>query len=177
MQKIKKLLYLLSSYERRRAILLLAMILFMALLDMLGVASIMPFIAVLTNPELIETNEILNTAYNTLSTFGVENNQQFLFVLGIFVFILLIISLAFKALTNYAQVRFSRMREYSIGRRLLEGYLHQPYSWFLNRHSAELSKTILSDLSIVISKGFVPMMNLITQSAVTLALLLSLIHI
>ena len=71
MQNIKKLLYLLSSYERRRAILLLAMILFMALLDMLGVASIMPFIAVLTNPELIETNKILNTAYNTLSTFGV----------------------------------------------------------------------------------------------------------
>lgn len=177
MQNIKKLLYLLSSHERRRAILLLGMILFMAFLDMLGVASIMPFIAVLTNQELIETNEILNTAYKTLSVFGVETNQQFLFVLGIFVFILLIISLAFKALTNYAQVRFSRMREYSIGKRLLEGYLHQPYSWFLNRHSAELSKTILSDLSLVISKGFVPMMILITQSAVTLALLALLIFV
>ena len=53
MLKIKKLLYLLSSYERRRAMLLLTMILFMALLDMLGVASIMPFIAVLTNPEIV----------------------------------------------------------------------------------------------------------------------------
>ena len=153
MQNIKKLLYLLSSYERRRAILLLAMILFMALLDMLGVASIMPFIAVLTNQELIETNEILNTAYKTLSTFGVETNQQFLFVLGIFVFILLITSLAFKALTNYAQVRFARMREYSIGKRLLEGYLHQPYSWFLNRHSADLGKSVLSEVSAVIISG------------------------
>ena len=177
MKNIKKLLYLLSSYERRRAMLLLGMILFMALLNMLGVASIMPFIAVLTNPELIETNEILNTAYKTLSIFGVETKQQFLFVLGIFVFILLIISIAFKALTNYAQVRFARMREYSIGKRLLEGYLHQPYSWFLNRHSAELSKTILSDLSIVISKGFAPMMILISQSAVTLALLTLLIFV
>ncbi len=177
MQNIKKLLYLLSSYERKRAILLLAMILFMAFLDMLGVASIMPFIAVLTNPELIETNEILNTVYKTLSIFGIETNQKFLFVLGIFVFILLIISLAFKALTNYAQVRFARMREYSIGKRLLEGYLHQPYSLFLNRHSAELSKTILSDLSIVISKGFAPLMILITQSAVTLALLTLLIFV
>ena len=177
MQNIKKLLYLLSSYERRRAILLLAMILFMALLDMLGVASIMPFIAVLTNPGLVESNAILNTAYETSSIFGVETNQQFLFVLGIFVFILLIISLAFKALTNYAQVRFTRMREYSIGKRLLEGYLHQPYSWFLNRHSAELGKTILSDVSLVISKGFAPMMNLITQCAVALALLTLLIFV
>ncbi len=177
MQNIKKLLYLLTSYERRRAMLLLVMILFMALLDMLGVASIMPFIAVLTNPNLVETNEILNTAYEFSSIFGVETNQQFLFVLGIFVFILLIISLAFKALTNYAQVRFARMREYSVGKRLLEGYLHQPYSWFLNRHSAELSKTILSDVSLVISKGFAPLMILITQSAVTLALFTLLIFV
>jgi ATP-binding cassette, subfamily B, bacterial PglK len=177
MHNIKKLLYLLSSYERRRAMLLLGMILFMALLDMLGVASIMPFIAVLTNPGLVETNAILNTAYETSSIFGVETNQQFLFVLGIFVFILLIISLAFKALTNYAQVRFTRMREYSVGKRLLEGYLHQPYSWFLNRHSADLGKTILSDVSLVISKGFAPLMILITQSAVTLALLTLLIFV
>ena len=175
MLKIKKLLYLLSSYERRRAMLLLTMILFMALLDMLGVASIMPFIAVLTNPEIVETNEILNTVYKASSIFGVENNQQFLFVLGIFVFILLITSLSFKALTNYAQVRFTRMREYTIGKRLLEGYLHQPYSWFLNRNSAELGKTILSDVSTVISKGFAPMMILIIQSAVTLSLLILLI--
>ena len=38
------------------------------------------------------------------------------------------------------------MREYSIGKRLVEGYLHQPYSWFLSRHSADLGKTILSEV-------------------------------
>jgi hypothetical protein len=54
-------------------------------------------------------------------------------------------SLAFKALTTYSQTRFALMREYSIGKRLVEGYLHQPYSWFLNRHSADLGKTILSE--------------------------------
>ena len=46
----------------------------------------------------------------------------------------------------YVQPRFALMREYSIGKRLVEGYLHQPYSWFLNRHSADLGKTILSEV-------------------------------
>ena len=32
------------------------MILIMAILDAVGVASIMPFIAVLTNPEIVENN-------------------------------------------------------------------------------------------------------------------------
>ena len=175
MKKLKKLLYLLSAHERKRAILLLGMILIMALLDMIGVASIMPFIAVMTNPELVETNFILKTAYETSSIIGVRNTQQFLFLLGISVFLLLIISLSFKALTSYVQVRFTTMREYSIAKRLVEGYLHQPYSWFLNRHSADLGKTILSEVGLIVNKGIGPMMNLITQSTVTIALLVLLI--
>ena len=47
------------------------------------------------------------------------------------------------------------MREYTIGKRLIEGYLHQPYSWFLNRHSADLGKNILSEVSFVSSNSMV----------------------
>ena len=53
MQILKKLTFLLSYEERFRAILLLIMTLIMALIEMLGVASILPFIAVLTNPDLL----------------------------------------------------------------------------------------------------------------------------
>ena len=53
MRTFKKLLSLLSQHERRSALLLLVMILVMALLDMIGVASILPFMAVLTNPDLV----------------------------------------------------------------------------------------------------------------------------
>ena len=53
------------------------MILLMALLDALGVASIMPFIAVLTNPDLIETNILINKVYKYLNAFGVNTNQEF----------------------------------------------------------------------------------------------------
>ena len=35
------------------------------------------------------------------------------------------------------------MREHSIGVRLFKGYLNQPYSWFLNRNSADLGKSIV----------------------------------
>ena len=62
------------------------------------------------------------------------------------------------------------MREHSIGKRLVEGYLCQPYSWFLNHNSAVLGKTILSEVSNVIGKGLAPMMNLITNSISTLFL-------
>jgi ABC-type multidrug transport system fused ATPase/permease subunit len=174
MRMTKKLLDLLTLPERKRTYFLLGMILIMALLDMIGVASIMPFMAVLANPELVETNAFLNTAYTKL---GFSDPQQLLFALCMLVFVLLVVSLAFKALTTYVQLRFTLMREYSIGKRLVESYLHQPYSWFLSRHSADLGTTILSEVSTVIHQGVTPMMTLIAQGAVATALLTLLIMI
>lgn len=175
MTTYKKLIFLLSKNELNKTILLLVMILIMALIDMLGVASILPFMAILMNPELIETNFFLKILYEFTNFFGVENNQEFIFVLGIFVFLILIVSLSFKAFTNYILTKFILMREYYISKRLVEGYIHQPYVWFLNKHSAELGKTILSDIGAVTHKGLLPMMNLTAQIIITIALLVLLI--
>ena len=175
MQTFKRLLFLLNPYERKHAGLILIMIIIMAFLDTIGVASILPFMAVLTNPNLIETNLVLNIIFQKLSIFGVENNQQFLFVLGALVFALLVLSLIFKTITTYVQVRFVEMREYSISKHLVKEYLNQPYSWFLSRHSAELGKTILSDVQQLIALGIRPMMELIAKGMVTFSLIILLI--
>jgi len=175
MQTFKKLLFLLNPNERKNAGFLLIMIAIMALLDVIGVASILPFIAVLTNPSLIETNLILNTMFQFSKIFRVENSQQFIFALGLIVFLLLVFSLTFKAFTSYVQARFVLMCEYSIGRRLVEGYLHQPYSWFLGRHSAELGKTILSEVGLVIGLGLFQLMELLAKGIVAITLIILLI--
>jgi len=123
----------------------------------------------------VQTNAVLYTAFMTSRHIGIQTVDQFLFALGVLVFVLLVTSLAFKALTSYAQTRFALLREFSIGKRLVEGYLHQPYSWFLNRHSADLGKTILSEVNTVIYSGMVPLMTLMAQSTVALALLILLV--
>ena len=176
MKNLKKLIYLLTLRERKRAGLLLCIVLIMSLLEMAGLASIVPFMAVLANPQVIETNSILNTAFQTSSMmFGIENSREFLFLLGIVVFVMLLLSLSFKALSIYAQVRFIEMRQYTIGRRVVEGYLNQPYSWFLNRNSADLGKTILTEVSAVVNGALKQVIILIVQTAVTVAILTLLI--
>jgi ABC-type bacteriocin/lantibiotic exporter with double-glycine peptidase domain len=170
MQNLKKLSFLLSQEERFRAILLMVMTLIMALIEMLGVASILPFIALLTNPQIIETNAILSTVYQSLKNFGIENKQQFLIATGIFCFLLLILSISFKALTTYIQIRYMKMCEHNITVRLMKCYIYQPYSWFLNRNSAVMGKAILSEVGNVMGKGFTPMMSLITNSFIILGL-------
>ena len=177
MKTLKQLFYLLKVQERKKGLLLLIIITIMALLDMIGVASIMPFMAVLTNPDLIDSNIILNTAFEASNIFGVKTVLQFQFLLGILVFILLIFSITFKAFTMYLQTYFAENIDYSIGKRLVEGYLHQPYGWFLNRNSAELGKSILSEVNAVTSNAFKPLMDLIGKSLSTIAILILLILI
>lgn len=168
----RRLMELLSPKERRRGYLLLAMIVAMALLEVVGVASIMPFMSVLANPEVVETNEYLNRVYTTL---GFESHQRFLFFLGMVVLVFLVTSIAFKALTTYALTRFTQMRNYSLSKRLVAGYLRQPYDWFLNRHSGDLGKSILSEVGQVINGALIPLMQTIAHGAVAIALLILLL--
>jgi ABC-type multidrug transport system fused ATPase/permease subunit len=144
----------------------------MSFIDALGVASILPFVAILSNPQIIETNTIINFFYRESSILGVTNISQFLFLFGVVVFILLISSLIIRSLAQYFQMRFALIREYTIGRRLIEGYLHQPYTWFLNRHSADLGKNILSEVGGVIGGIIIPIISLISNSLIALVLLI-----
>ena len=175
MEALQKLLYLLNPTERKNLTFLLIMIIITALLEMIGVVSIMPFVAVLSNPNLIDTNIFLKKIFTISKIFGIKSNEEFLFVLGTFVFIFLIISLIFKSITLYAQVRFTQMRQYSISKRLIEGYLHQPYSWFLSQNRADLGKTILSEVDEIIAYSLKPVLEIISKSAIVLTIITLLI--
>lgn len=169
---IRKIYAILSPQEIRQAYKLFGMVLVMALLETAGVASIMPFMAVLANPQIIESNRYLSAAY---SVFGFPSPGVFLSFLGALVFVFLVVSIAFKAFTTWALLRFTHMREYSLGTRLVAGYLQRPYEWFLGRHSADLGKSVLSEVQEVVNGAIIPLMQMLAQGAVVLALLALLI--
>lgn len=171
MKILKQLLYFLTTSEKKRAGLLLIMTLVMAIIDMLGIASILPFMAVVTNPSIVETNFLLSTIFEKSSVIGVTSNLEFIYFLGFLVFVFLVFSISFKALTIYIKAHFLQMVGYSISKNLFQTYLNQPYSWFLDRNSADLGKNILSEVGLVLNQGLTPMFNLITQSTIIVFIL------
>jgi len=175
MKTFKRLLSLLSPTEIKNLYILISILIFTALADIIGIASILPFMAVLTNPDLIETNLTLNKIFEFSKIFGVENNQEFFFVLGIIIFLILIFTLSFKAIATYFQIRFVQLREHSIGKLLVQGYLRQPYSWFLDKHSADLGKTILSEAQQLTLNGIRSMIEFIAKGISAAAIIILLI--
>ena len=177
LKSIKKLGYLLSSKERKFALVLLILSLLTALIETIGVASIMPFIAVLSTPSILETNSILNSMYQISNIFGIDTQQSFLFTLGIFVFLFLMMSLILNAFTKYLGLKFIEERHHSISRRLVEGYLNQPYIWFLDRNSALLGTNILSEAAQVVAMGMKPMIEVVSRGIVILFMFILLLMV
>lgn len=175
MSTLKKVLSLLTPHEKRRGLLVLVLVIGMALLEVAGVASVMPFLAVLGNPDIIETNQWLATLYGYSEAIGIQTTDQFLMLLGGLSFGLIVISAVYRSLTMYGLNRFIEMRRYTISSRLLETYLRQPYSFFLNRHSGDLSKTVLSEVDQLVAQTIRPTIMMIAYSFVVLAIVALLI--
>lgn len=170
MYTLKKLFAILTPRERKRGLFLLALVIGMALLEAAGVASILPFLAVLGNPGFLNHNSVLHTLYSYAQFLGVKTPDSFLVVLGLGAFAFIIMSAAYRAFTHHAINRYIQMRQHSIGLRLLEAYLRHPYAFFLNRHSGEMSKTILSEVSNVIGNVFQPIFNMAAYALVLITI-------
>jgi ATP-binding cassette, subfamily B, bacterial PglK len=144
MDVARKLVDLLSRRERTYLGLLFAAVLVMAFLEMISVASVLPFLSVAADPGKIQTNPWLRWAYDS---FGFTSANGFLLALAGAALATLIVSNVWIAATHWAEIRFTRGRHHGFSVRLLRRYLAQSYVFFLRRNSADLAKNILSEVN------------------------------
>lgn len=164
---IKIISFLLNKDEIKKGFLVLVLALIVSIVDVLGVASIFPFISIIADPDIIKRNKILFYLYDY---FYFRNTQQFTIYFGILIFAYILISLALRSYLVYIQTRFSYMREFSISKRLFVGYLNQPYVWFSSRNSSELSKNILIETQNVVTGSIMPLFTVFSQSFIIFSL-------
>jgi ATP-binding cassette, subfamily B, bacterial PglK len=158
-----KLTDLLTRGERRRGLLVIALMFVFACVETIGVASIAPFLAVVGDPSMIERNAMLRWLYRVG---GFSSSRAFLVALALSAFLLVMLSAIVRIVGTYVTSRYVQMRRHSVGVRLLTAYLRQPYSYFLNRNSADLSKSVLSEVDTLVNYVFKPGMDLITYGLV-----------
>jgi ATP-binding cassette, subfamily B, bacterial PglK len=168
---------LLNKQERRSLSKVLILVFMMAILDSLGIISIMPFLAVASNYELIETNKYLAIGYEHSLKYGISGYDDFLILLGSLSFLVLLFSSIYRVFTQYQLNKFIELRRHSIGVRLYDAYMFQNYDFFLNKNSSSLSKTILSEVDLVIQQVLRPFIQMIAYSIVVLVLLSLLVFV
>ena len=169
---LRKIFSLLDRAEKPKVVIVVLLMIVTAVAQTAGVGSIMPFLAVLADPGIVESNEWLQAAYRFL---GFQTADDFLYFLGVSAFIVFVTGTAMQALNHWVITRFSTMQQYHLSRRLMEDYLCRPYSFFLTRNSGDLSKTVLQETTQAVSGTLMPAMRL--ASFVLLAVMITLLLI
>ena len=160
MNTIVQLFDLLSKNEKFQLIGLFLLFILRAFIEMAGVASIMPFMVVVINPEHIFTNSWLSYFYNLLNF---NNEKSYLIFLGICVLTMLIISNLFKALVVWITLKYDNHLNYTISKRLLQSYMLRPYIFFLDQNTSNLGKNILAEVRTVIAGVLSPFAKIISN--------------
>lgn len=169
---LSQLWEVLARRDRKKFIAVLLLVLLMTALETAGVVSIMPFLAVLGNPDLVTEQAQLAMLYQWL---GLADPVQFIAVLGLASAGVIVVASLFKSYTTYQLYRFAHLQRHEISTRLLERYLQQPYAWFLGRNSADLSKSMLSEVDQLGNNLLIPVIQMIAHGMVIIAMLLVLI--
>lgn len=163
---------LLDHRDRKQATVLFFVIFLTSIIEVMGIVSILPFMAIVAKPEVIQTNPYLHFLYVYL---GFSSANRFLFSMGLTFFFVMVGGNALSALSAWLSYRFSFSFEQRLAERLLSSYLAQPFLFFLSTNSAILSKNILAETQAVVVGAVIPGIQLTIKTMVvvlTLCLLM-----
>jgi ABC-type multidrug transport system fused ATPase/permease subunit len=162
-----KIWSLFTPAERRRAVWMLVLCVLMAMVETVGVVSIMPFLSVLARPEAIQDIPFLRAIHQALPF---PDPRHFILALGVASIVMVVASSVFKTITHHALNRFVHLERHSLSTRLLSRYLGQPYEFFLAHNPSLLTKRVLSEVDCVIFDLLQPLSQLLAQGGIVLAM-------
>ncbi len=168
----KKLLSLLDRPAKLRFAALFFLMCLVAILEMCGLSLILPLMEALKDPQSIAHYPILEKFYPETAS---ETPNQFLIVAVIAVIVAYVIKNVFLLALFYLQSRFVQNRIALMSYKLLEGYLHLPYTFHLQRNTGSILRNVENSILSVFSNGVLPLLYLCMDGLIVLGLFIVLI--
>src|SRR5699024_8031765 len=72
---------------------------------------------------------------------------------------------------NYYEARFLYYRRYTISHRMMRSYMHAPYTFHLNRNTAELLRNISHEINVFINNVVSNMLRMTREGVMALSIL------
>lgn len=151
---------LLDKQDRRKMVSLILLMCIVGVLEVAGVISIMPFLAVVASPDMIDSNKVLSYLYQVSKP---DSLNQFLIMLGIASLFFIMVFNVFSTLSNWLLIKYSQKQWVTLSNKLLKQYLMQEYEFFLNRNSSDLVMNITGEVHRLINGAFLPILNIISK--------------
>lgn len=165
---IRELFSLLDNNQRKQFYILQLLVVLMACVELVGIASIAPFMALVGDISLLEKQGIYSALYNWS---GIKSPKDFLFYSGLVVLFTLTCSTIISMFTIWKLSLFGTRVGVEIADRLYAHYMQQNWLFHAGGSSAQLTKQVSTEALRVTNGIIQPLMHL--NAKATLAFFIS----
>jgi ABC-type multidrug transport system fused ATPase/permease subunit len=167
----QKLWHLLTAPQRHGAVMLLGLMLIGTVLETLGIGLVVPALALMTQDNLAATYPVLIPWFNLIG----NPDRDTLVIAGMLSLLsVYAIRTLFLAFLAWRQARYVYGLQADLSQRLFAGYLRQPYTFHLQRNSAQLIRNTIGQVGSIISviqQGFMLLTEIMVLVAISAMLL------
>jgi len=156
----RKLFVLLDQKARRRFILLSGIMVAVALSELLGISVVLLLLSVLAEPDRLEAVPVIASLR---AWAGLTERGAFQIAFSVAVIIVVGLGLVVKAGGVYAVLRYSQSCGAAVSCRMLDAYLHFPYTWFLQRNTSDLANNVLGEADRMVGQVLEPALRLLSS--------------
>ena len=135
-----------------------------AILQLGGVASVLPFLSVAANPEGFASSTL---GTFLLSTFRISDPKYLVYVTGVLAIISLVVASASTIVSQIIMARYVGDLGHWLRMQLIAKYYSQPYLYFVSRNSAVLTKKANADVNLFTAFLLAPLCDFTARLFIT----------
>lgn len=159
----RKICDLLTPAERNSTLVLLGLMVTGMMLETFGIGLVIPAITLLTQDNPAARYPVITPVLIALG----NPDQQMLVIGGMLTLVgVYFIKTLFLAFLAWRQTRFAFGVQEQLSQRLFTTYLRQPYTFHLQRNSAQLIRNAIDEVSIFTGSAMLPGMLILTEGMV-----------
>ena len=165
---IKQLFALLTDEQLKHFYVLQVLVVVMAFTELLGIASIAPFMALVGDMSILESNGVFAQLYQIS---GLNDPMDFLFYTGVFVLVMLTFSTLVSMFTIWKLSIFGARIGTELADRLYTYYMQQSWQFHASGSSAQLTKQVSTEAARISNGIIQPLVRM--NAKLVLALFIS----
>jgi ATP-binding cassette, subfamily B, bacterial PglK len=169
---LRRILEVALPFGRGKLLIVIASMVIQAVLQLGGVASVLPFLSVAANPGNFAASPLGQFLTNT---FRLTDPRQLVYVTGTLALLSLIVASASSIANQVIVSRYVGSLGHWLRMQLLFKYYSQPYSYFVSRNSAVLTKKANLDVFMFTSFLLAPLCDFVARLFTTVIIIAGLL--
>lgn len=149
-----------NAAQKRKIVFITALVFVSAILDVVGLAAVLPIIQAGTDPDSLHANKYLNLIFGY---FGFEDPKMFVLFLLAVIVVFFLVKTAFGIFVNWLQARLNSDIAVYLSKKQFTKYYHLDYLDYSSLRTSELVRNILYNPTSYVQWIMLPMTTVISE--------------